>query len=721
MSSDKFLNRELSWIEFNARVLSEALNPANPLLERLKFLCIVSSNFDEFFMVRVASIKRQLRTGGSVRCPSGMSAESQLAEVSRRVKEITANKYRCLLTEIFPGLARAGIVYLRPDEFTRAQVAFTKTFFTEEVFPVLTPVRATPDRPIPYSGNVRLHIAFLLRPMSADAVDAAEQSAPVGVEVADDAQAEFVAVVQIPPSLDRVVFIPDTTHPAAFTLLEHIIVQNASALFPGFEVIESARFRITRDADLGVDEERDEDFVEAMEQVLEHREFSLPIRVSINRDAGRLATIITESLGLGPDDVYIKDEPLDLSCLMAIASMSGFDELRDERWTPIEPPTLADVPSLWDAMSKQDILLHHPYESFDPVVRLVQTAADDPKVLAIKMTLYRTGGRSAVVQALETAAQNKKQVAVLVELKARFDEEQNIAWAERLERAGAIVVYGIAQLKVHAKALMIVRRENDGVKRYLHLGTGNYNEKTARLYTDIGLLTTRADLAYELGLFFNAITGYSAIPTLSKLVMAPNTMKTRVIQLIEREKVRAESGSPAKIMAKMNSVADPDVINALYAAGQAGVTILLNIRGISMLRPGVKGLSENITVVSIIDRYLEHTRMVYVYNDGAEELYLTSADWMPRNLERRVELLFPIEDRKLLIRARGILETFFRDNVKAHRQNPDGSYTRLIPKNAEPLQAQRTFYQQLRASAADAAPVNQKEFTVRRKSPKGKG
>ena len=721
MSSDKFLNRELSWIEFNARVLSEALNPENPLLERLKFLCIVSSNFDEFFMVRVASIKRQIRTGGSIRCPSGMSAEAQLAEVSRRVKEITASKYRCLLTEIFPGLARAGIVYTRSDEFTRAQVAFTKTFFTEEVFPVLTPVRATPGKPIPYSGNVRLHIAFLLRPMSADAVDAAEQSAPVGIETADDAQAEFVAVVQIPPSLDRVVLIPDTTHPAAFTLLEHIIVQNASALFPGFEVLESARFRVTRDADLGVDEERDEDFVEAMEQVLEHREFSLPIRVSINRDAGRLATIITESLGLDADDVYIKDEPLDLSCLMAIVGMSGFEELRDERWTPIEPPALSDVQSLWDAISKQDFLLHHPYESFDPVVRLVQTAADDPKVLAIKMTLYRTGGRSAVVQALEKAAQNKKQVAVLVELKARFDEEQNIAWAERLERAGAIVVYGIAQLKVHAKALMIVRRENDGVKRYLHLGTGNYNEKTARLYTDIGLLTTRPDLAYELGLFFNAITGYSAIPTLSKLVMAPSSMKARVIQLIEREKVRAESGSPAKIMAKMNSVADPDVIHALYAAAQAGVKILLNIRGISMLRPGVKGLSENITVVSIIDRYLEHTRMIYVYNDGAEELYLTSADWMPRNLERRVELLFPIEDRKLMKRARGILETFFRDNVKAHKQNPDGSYTRLTPKDAEPLQAQRTFYQQLRTLAEDEAPVNRKEFTVRRKSPKGKG
>jgi polyphosphate kinase len=525
--------------------------------------------------------------------------------------------------------------------------------------------------------------------------------------------------VQIPRALDRVIFLPEEDSVKSFALLEHVIIENAELLFPGYGIRESVLFRVTRDADFAVDEERDDDFVEAMEQVLERREFSEPVRLSLNRDDGELAPILIESLGMDPVDVYVKDEPLDLGGLMDLTFHPDFDSLRQERWRPVDPPQLPEDADVWETIMRQDVLLHHPYESFEPIVRILEEAAEDPRVLAIKMTLYRTSGDSPIIQALERAAENGKQVTALVELKARFDEERNIGWAERLERAGVIVVYGIAQLKVHAKAAMIVRREQNGVKRYAHLGTGNYNDKTAKLYTDLGFLTSRDDLTYEVSLFFNAITGYSAIPVLNKLSMAPTALKSRLLQLIRREAMRTSADNPGLIMAKLNSLSDPEVIEALYAASQAGVRIQLNVRGICLLVPGKKGLSENISVVSIVDRFLEHSRAFYFYNEGKEEVYCASADWMPRNLERRVELMFPVEQPDLRSQVKYILRTCMADSTKSHRLEPDGRYVRNRPSDdAEPIRAQAVFYENAKTQAESADPANRKEFSVRRKPPR---
>lgn len=702
----EIINRELSWIEFNARVLYQATREDVPLLERLKFLAITTSNFDEFFMVRVATVKRQIAAGDYPTCPSGIAPSALLEQILDRVKELVELKYRTFLEEVIPGLAERGLVLRRPDNYTSSQNAFLKKLFQEEILPVLTPVRATLGKEIPYVTNLRLHAAFLLEPR-----DGADFLAENG-----DQTHEYLAIVQIPESLDRVIFLPDEAGSVSFALLEDIVVQHAAALFPGYRVTESALFRVTRDADMGVDEERDEDFVEAMEQVLVRREFSKAVRLSVGSSAGRLRGFLSEAVDIPEHEVFDKAEPLDLGAFMQIATMNGFEELKDERWHGADNPLLPADEPLWDTVKRTDVLFHHPFERFDPVVRLLQDAASDDQVLAIKMTLYRTSGDSPIIRALERAARSGKQVTVLVEIKARFDEEQNITWAERLEQAGVIVVHGIARLKVHAKALLIVRREQKGLQRYVHLGTGNYNDKTARLYTDVGLLTCRQEIAYETSLFFNAITGYSAIPALSHLVMAPTTLKTKLIQLIERESMRAAGGIPGRILAKLNSLADPEVITALYNASRAGVEIELNIRGICMLVPGVKGQSENIRVVSVVDRYLEHARLIYVYNGGAPEVYASSADWMPRNLERRVELMFPLDDERARERALSILETGLADTTNGHVMQPDGSFA-PPPGGEDAVRSQQLFYERAQREAKNSDTGNQKVFEVRRRPP----
>ncbi|HUX11742.1 MAG TPA: polyphosphate kinase 1 [Spirochaetia bacterium] len=705
----RYFNRELSWIAFNERVLSESLRRDVPLLERLRFLCIVASNFDEFFMVRVASLKRQIRTGRRVHCPSGMSAEEQLREISLRVREIVKTKYECLLDDILPQLAEAGLVLKAPETYSQTQKKFLEELFQEEVFPVLTPVRCELGKPLPYTGNLRLHAAFLLRPLQGEDF------------LVPETGAEALAIVQIPAGIPRILYLPETRGTVSFALLEHVIRDHAAQLFPGYEITEDMFFRVTRDADLGVDEERDEDFVEAMEQVLESREHSMAIRMSINKSTGRLREMLTDALALNSSEVYMKTDPMDLSTFMELVDLPGFDHLRYEKWKPQDSPYLPEESSIWDALKKRDVLLHHPFESFAPVVRLVREAATDPSVLAIKMTLYRTSGSSPLVQALEVAAENGKQVTVLVELKARFDEEQNIEWAQRLERAGVIVVYGIVRLKVHAKAILIIRREEKGVTRYVHLGTGNYNDKTARVYTDLGFMTTQDELAYEIGLFFNSITGYSAIPALSKLVMAPTALKSRLLQMIDREAQRSTPENPGRIIAKINSLADPEVIEALYNASARGVQISLIIRGICMLVPGVPGMSENIAVTSVVGRYLEHSRIYFFHNGGAGEYYCGSADLMPRNLERRVELLFPIENPDLQKRIKSILETYLADNSQSHALRPDGVYVRRESESGEvSVGSQSVLYEAACNRASIAAPVNRKEFSVRRKPPQAK-
>jgi polyphosphate kinase len=711
----QFFNRELSWIEFNRRVLAEGLDQSNPLLERLRFLSIVSSNFDEFFMVRVAGLKRQLAEGNFTPDVAGMSPREQLRAISERVREVTEAKYDCLLNDILPKLEDEGLVFRRPQDLSGAQKKYLREVFEREIFPVLTPVRQDQETdPIPYSGNMRLHAAFLLEPDP--------DAEPRLLDEIDGSEAgSHLAVVQLPPSLDRIIYVPDSDV-VIFTLLEFVVQMYADHLFPGYRIVEDAMFRVVRDADMSVNEERDEDFVEAMEQVLEHRQTSQAVRLSINKGEGRLAEILREGLALEEDEVYQKPDPLDLGSLVGLAGLDGFEHLRNHRWAPLPNRHFADDDEVWDVLKRRDVLLHHPYESVDPVIEMLQQAARDPSVLAIKMTLYRTSGDSPIVYALEEAAENGKQVMALVELKARFDERRNIEWAERLQRAGAIVVYGIARLKVHAKALMVIRRETRGIQRYVHMGTGNYNDRTAKLYGDFGLMTSRDELAYEVGLFFNAVTGYSAIPALNKLAMAPMGLKPRIIQLIEREAMRSSAEEPGFIMVKINSLADPDVITALYKASGQGVRIELNVRGICMLVPGVPGMSENISVVSIVDRFLEHARAFVFHNGGNEEVYLSSADWMPRNLERRVELLFPVEEPDLKREVKNVLRAYFDDNVKAHELQSDGSFRRKTPGPGEkPLRAQEYLYTQTRAIADTAEPANRKEFDVRREPGDGGG
>ncbi len=696
-----FFNRELSWIEFNRRVLDEALNKSNPFIERLKFISIVSSNFDEFFMVRVATLKRRYRRSNRVRCPSGLSPSEVLQKIEKKIRGIVERQHDCLENEIFPGLKQHGLIYVPADKYTQPQKRTADSIFEEELYLTLTPVRV--EEQFPFTNNLCLHVLFKLIPATPK----------------EDEPGPFYSIVQIPPSLSRYRWLPEEDGTFCFTFIEDIITSNAEKLYPGYRVAEYLLFRVTRDADLSVDEERDEDFVEAMEEVLINRQRSLPVRLEMSSHSSELQDKLKTDLSMAEQDIYIVPEHLDLRSIMDFCAVSDFKNLKNEEWKPCYPADIEEDHTMWDTLKRKDILLHHPYESFDPVVNLVNTAAEDPAVLAIKMTLYRTSGDSPIIKALKKAAENGKQVAVIVELKARFDEEQNIGWAEELELAGAIVIYGIAHLKVHAKALMIIRKEREGVKRYIHLGTGNYNDKTAKLYTDFGFLTTREGISYETAQFFNTITGYSSSPNLSKLVMAPTGLKRKLLTLINREAERSTTSTPGSIIAKMNSLADQDVIRALYRASQQGVSIALNVRGACMLVPGIKGVSENITVTSIIDRYLEHSRIFYFYNLGEEDIYLSSADWMTRNLEKRVELMFPIEDKKLKERLLNALHTFLSDTVKGWLLYSDGSYKRKGQnKNEKSIRAQELFYTGALQADRASRMSPKRDFNVRRNSPK---
>ena len=710
MRTGRYFNRELSWLEFNARVLEEARDRSNPLLERLKFLSIVSSNMDEFHMVRVASLKAQIRQGDTSPDPSGLSPAEQCSAIARRVREIAAAQYACL-AEILPALAAEGLALARAATWKPAERRWLEDYFVERIFPLLTPQRAggeEGDESLRSTGNLRIHAAFALSGEGGEA---------------------GLAVVQVPPNVERFVRIPpEVGAPWAgkgpvlrLALVEDLVEAFGSRLFPGWRIAESILFKVTRDADFGVDEERDEDFLAAMEEVLAGRQNSWPVRLTVSAGSRALAERLRALLGLGPEDLYELPGPIDLRGFMELAQAGWIpaglaSRLRDEPWPAVrslEPP---EGSTIWEEIEAADQLLHVPYESFDPVARFVDEAADDPSVLAVKMTLYRTSGNSPIVRALTRAARAGKQVAVLVELKARFDEERNMAWASRLEQAGAIVVYGIARLKVHAKAALVVRRAEDGsIKRYLHLSTGNYNDRTARLYADLSLFTADDDLCREAALFFNAITGYSTVQELGLLAVAPFDLKSRLIGLIRREAQRSTPEAPGLIMAKMNALADIDVIEALYEASAAGVRVQLNVRGVCALAPGRPGLSENVSVVSVVGRYLEHARIAYFRNGGAEEIYLSSADWLPRNLERRVELMFPVLDDALRDRAHEILAAYFVDNVKAHRLGADGTWSRVLPaEGEEPFSAQSFFYETVkrRASLAEAP---QEELQVRRR------
>ncbi len=694
-----FFNRDLSWLDFNARVLEEALRKDLPLLERLRFVTIVSSNFDEFFMVRVASVKQAIERGLS-QDPAGLSPEKQLQKISAKVRSIIEHQHDCLNYDVLPALASAGLALVRPESYNAFQRKYLETLFTGEIFPVLTPLKFALDGELPSVANLKIYIAFLLKKDASSDEDS------------------IVSIVQVPASIDRIIWFPaEQDNIVRWTLLDDVIHTFGDSLFSGYIVQEKMIFKITRDADFSVDEKRDEDFVEAMEEVLIDREHSRIVCMVFNSKANRLIEILSSRMNLSKEDLYEAKGPIDLRTLSELVNVRGFDELKEKPQKNFLPLELSGDDSLWDRISHADMMLHFPYHSFDPVIRFFQDAAADPQVISIKATLYRTSGDSPIVKALERAALSGKQVTVVVELKARFDEGRNISWATRLERAGVIVVYGLARLKVHAKTALVIRKESGGVKRYVHLSTGNYNDRTAKLYGDICLFTAHSGIASDISLFFNMITGYSVINNTNRLIIAPVAMKAKLISLIDRETWRAERENPGKIIAKMNSLGDTDVIKALYRASQAGVKIYLNIRGICMLVPGIPGLSENIEVVSIIDRYLEHSRIFCFSNGGAAEYYLSSADWMTRNLERRVELMFPVLQEDTIKRIAHILECYFMDNSQARILQKDGTWIRRKPGKGEPsFNTQEHFYQRIKEMTGNSWAPKQ-EFIVRRSPP----
>jgi polyphosphate kinase len=690
---EHFINRELSWLEFNQRVLDEGLNADVPLLERLKFLAIVSSNLDEFFMIRVAGLLQQRAAGIRQKDPSGLTPAQQLTAIGQRAHRMMADQAEGIRT-VLGLLRKQGFDVVELADWTAAQRTFLQAHFTAELLPVLTPLAVQELTPAPLIGGLTLNLALLLRSPQ------------------DDKATERVVVVPVPRQATRFITLPSAEglHVAR---LEDVIGAFAGAMFPGHEVVCGAVFRVTRDADTPIEDDDAADLLRTIEQALFDRRRRAAVRLEVQAKAdARLRSWLFQWLDLQPDDVYDVPGLLDAAALMELASRPGFENLRYPDWPPQPPRDLAGTVDLWSAMQDRDALLFHPYESFDPVVRLLDAAADDPNVLAIKQTLYRTSGDSPIVQALERAATAGKQVVVLVELKARFDEARNVAWARRLEDAGCHVIYGLAGYKTHSKALLIVRREPGAIRRYVHLSTGNYNDRTARLYSDLGLLTCDVDVANDVAAFFNLLTGYSEAVGWSQLRIAPTGLRRRVLELIDREIQTSTADRPGLVMIKINSLQDPEMIEALYRASQAGVRVLLNVRGLCCLRPGVKGLSENICVTSIVDRYLEHARILYFRNGGHEETYLSSADLMHRNLDRRLEILFPVTDERLRRRLVGLLETYFADNVKARELQADGTY-RPPTKGRKAVRAQEAFYRDAAEAAANAehAPVTFRPLT----------
>jgi polyphosphate kinase len=707
----KYINRELSWIEFNARVLNEARRADVPLLERIKFLAIVSSNFDEFFMVRIAGLKRAKNSNTEWKDIAGLTINEQLNKISVRIHELIKLQYETLSQEILPAMAKEGLVYVPAKDFTALEKQFLDSKFQEQIFPLLTPLRTDTTTELPHLSNLKLHAAFTLKPI----ID----MTTLPEAFRSHSNTPPLALVQIPTSVNRIVWLPITNNNTnkRFTLLDDIITQFGTRLFPGYSIEQTLLFRVTNDAAFSVDEERDTDFIEAVKEVLQARKTSYPVRLVCNCTSPEIRDILVSKMNLTAQDVYEVDGLLDISTLAHVASIEGYSKLKFPIWKHYLHQGLEEKETLWDTIKERDILLHVPYESYDTVVQFINQAADDPKVLAIKMTLYRTSGESPIIKALERAARNAIQVTVFVELKARFDEQQNIDWATILQEAGVIVVHGIANLKVHAKMLLVVRREEQGIVRYVHLATGNYNDDTAKSYVDMSLFTANPQIGNDATLFFNMISGYSAIQTMKQLCIAPINMKTKLLSMINREAQHSTPETPGLIMAKMNSIGDKEIIDALYVASQKNVRILLNIRGICMLVPGIPGQSENITVCSIVGRYLEHTRIFYFQNGGNEEIYLSSADWLSRNLDRRIELMFPIQQEDLFKDVKETLTLYFSDNCRSHYLSNTEKWIARSPIETEDRISVQEFLNNKYKKIADTADLEtHTEFTVRRKN-----
>lgn len=681
-----FYNRELSWLKFNLRVLKEAMGKETPLLERLKFIAISASNLDEFFMVRVAGLWSNFDSGVEKRDASGMSVHEQLVAISQAAHEQVSTQTKSLIA-LMAEMDAVKLHFRRVKDLSELGKDWLEEYYREVVFPVLTPMAVDASRPFPFLANKTLNLAVEL--IKADG----EHS---------------MGLIQVPSVLDRIVEV-EPEGKRTFVFLEDIIASHCHDLFKGCHILDMVSFRVTRDSDLDLEEDDSVDLMKEVEESLRKRKRGAAVRLEIFKtNNNRIKKFLEENLDVTEMEVYEINGPLDPTCFFKFIGMKGMWPWLYEPFVPQRPLELPDDSDLFAAIRENDILLHHPYESFDPVVKLVSDAADDPQVLAIKQTLYRVSGNSPIVAALARAAENGKQVTVLVELKARFDEENNILWARRLEKAGCHVIYGLVGLKTHAKIILIVRKEDNGIRRYLHLGTGNYNDSTAKLYTDLGLMTANDEFGSDASAFFNLLSGYSEPPVWNKLVMAPLGLREKIYALIDNEIAMVRAGREGHIIAKMNSLIDQPVIQKLYEASAAGVHIDLIVRGICGLRTGIEGISDNITVRSIVGRQLEHSRIFWFANGGEEQLYLSSADWMPRNLNDRVELFFPVETEEHIHRIKALLDLYLRDNVGAHMMQSNGTYRRVRNK-LEPVSAQSTLYEMAQlAVTADKLPMEKR-------------
>jgi polyphosphate kinase len=699
-----YINRELSWLQFNERVLSEAEDESNPLFEKLKFLAISASNLDEFFMVRVASLKDMINAGYRKPDIAGMTATEQLDKVLVAVHSFVDKQYEIFGKSLVPELLQNGLEITDGSDLSEKALRYVDRYFDEVVYPVLTPMAVDSSRPFPLIRNKTLNIGALLKKK----------------EGKDDVD---FATVQVPDVLPRILEIPGGNSEGVrrIMLLEDIIGRNMQKLFLNYDILSSGAYRVGRNADLSIDEDEAEDLLKEIEKQLKRRQWGQAIRLEVNKGIDKkLLKFIARELGVEDNEIYSIEGPLDLTFLMKMYRLEGFDDLKEHSYLPPMPvPEFDTGENIFDVIMKGDVLMHHPYQTFENVVKFVESAAVDPDVLAIKQTLYRVSGNSPIIAALAKAADNGKQVTVLVELKARFDEENNIVWAKMLEKAGCHVIYGLVGLKTHCKITLVVRRQEDGIKRYVHLGTGNYNDSTAKQYTDVGLFTCNPSFGEDATAVFNMLSGYSEPLGWNKLSLAPLWLKDRILDLIKREEEHAKAGEPARIIAKMNAICHKDVIAELYKASSMGVRIDLIVRGICCLRAGVPGISDNITVRSIVGNFLEHSRIFYFENGGSPEFYCSSADWMPRNLERRVEILFPVEDEKLRRKLWNILDMELRDTEKAHVMNKKGIYVkRALKKTAEEesINSQRMFGEAAQAEAKVTTHVESRVF-IPEKSP----
>ena len=703
---ERYINRELSWLEFNNRVLDQAADDKVPLLERVRFLAITSSNLDEFVMVRVGGL--QAHKHSSVRDPAGMTVAQQLSAVLAKCQDFAREQYRLLREFLEPTLQEAQIRRVDLSQCTDRQRDAAAVKFNDEVTAVLSP-QSLSLRPFPLLQGLGLQLCVRLKPVETNA----------GSEQVDRPAWEF-AVIPLGKALPRIVPLPGDQG-FSYVLLEDLVTFYVRELFPGREVVECVPFRITRNADVALQEDEASDLLVGMEELLESRRLSHAVRLEFGAMASEeIIAYMSKSLEVSKEGLFAIDGPLDLTFLNSLSGLEGFDELRYEPWPAQSPPEINPTENMFETVSKGDILLVHPYDRFDPVLRMIEEAAVDPDVLAIKQVLYRTSRNSPIVAALIRAAEHGKSVSVIVELKARFDEARNIEWAREMEQKGVQVIYGIRGLKTHAKVCIIMRRDASGLKRYCHFGTGNYNEVTANIYSDVSLLTCDPTLGSDATTFFNAVTGASQPQQLRELAAAPTTMRPRILDLIEAETRRCQEGQKGEIIAKLNALVDTEVIDALYRASQAGVTVRLNIRGICCLRPGVEGLSETIEVVSIVDRFLEHARILYFHQGGAGRIFISSADWMPRNLDRRVELMVPVNDPGCRAKLLETLQTYFRDNKNAWRMLSSGLHERLVPTDdAKPFQSQRVLYDRAVNVMRQAEQTGTAMFQVYR-SPEGK-